>query len=168
MTALLHKLCLDTFHHHVAGACLEVVCAAGVLPDPAGGPEGQPAGQGDRGAARGLEGRFAEGRGRALGLARRPRRRPAAAALLAHCVSFGVNALYEKADRYGGPGISVHGVQRRLAQADRLAQCRRPRHGRSRLAADRRQLSRPRAPSPASSRRCARRRARTRRSSSTT
>ncbi len=43
------------------------------------------------------------------------------AALLAHCVSFGVNALYEKGDRYGGPGISVHGVQRRLVQADRLA-----------------------------------------------
>ena len=46
---------------------------------------------------------------------------PAAAALLAHCVSFGVNALYEKGDRYGGPGVSVHGVQRRLVQADRLA-----------------------------------------------
>jgi ParB family chromosome partitioning protein len=43
------------------------------------------------------------------------------ATLLAHCVSFGVNALYEKGDRYGGPGISVHGVQQRLAQADRLA-----------------------------------------------
>ena len=43
------------------------------------------------------------------------------AALLAHCVSFGVNALYEKGDRYGGPGVSVHGVERRLAQADRLA-----------------------------------------------
>ena len=42
--------------------------------------------------------------------------------MLAHCVSFGLNALYEKADRYGGPGISVQGVQRRLAQADRLAQ----------------------------------------------
>ncbi|MGH6822065.1 MAG: DNA-binding protein, partial [Methylocella sp.] len=41
--------------------------------------------------------------------------------LLAHCVSFGVNALYEKGDRYGGPGVSVHGVQRRLVQADRLA-----------------------------------------------
>ena len=43
------------------------------------------------------------------------------AALLAHCVSFGVNALYEKGDRYGGPGVSIHGVQRRLVQADRLA-----------------------------------------------
>jgi hypothetical protein len=42
-------------------------------------------------------------------------------ALLAHCVSFGVNALFEKADRYGGPGITTHGLQRRLDQADRLA-----------------------------------------------
>jgi ParB family chromosome partitioning protein len=37
-------------------------------------------------------------------------------------VSFGVNALYERADRHGGGGISVHSVQRRIAQADRLAQ----------------------------------------------
>jgi ParB family transcriptional regulator, chromosome partitioning protein len=41
--------------------------------------------------------------------------------LLAHCVSYGVNALYEKADRYGGPGISKLGLDRRLGQADRLA-----------------------------------------------
>jgi len=42
-------------------------------------------------------------------------------ALLAHCVSFGVNALYEKPSPYGGNGISQHGLERRLAQADRLA-----------------------------------------------
>ncbi len=42
-------------------------------------------------------------------------------ALLAHCVSYGVNALYEKADRYGGPGISQSGLDRRLGQADRVA-----------------------------------------------
>jgi ParB family chromosome partitioning protein len=42
-------------------------------------------------------------------------------ALLAHCISYGVNALYEKADRYGGPGISKHGLDRRLGEANRLA-----------------------------------------------
>ena len=42
-------------------------------------------------------------------------------ALLAHCVSFGVNALFEKVDRHGGAGITSHGLQRRLDQADRLA-----------------------------------------------
>ena len=42
-------------------------------------------------------------------------------ALLAHCVSYGVNALSEKVDRYGGSGISQHGLERRLKQADRIA-----------------------------------------------
>ena len=42
-------------------------------------------------------------------------------ALLAHCVSFGVNALYEKPNPYGGSGISAHGLKIRLVQADRLA-----------------------------------------------
>lgn len=42
------------------------------------------------------------------------------AALLAHCVSFGVNALYEKGDRYGA-GPSPHAVTRRLADANRIA-----------------------------------------------
>lgn len=41
--------------------------------------------------------------------------------LLAHCVSFGVNALLEKPNPYGGMGISQHGLEQRLAQADRLA-----------------------------------------------
>jgi len=42
-------------------------------------------------------------------------------ALLAHCVSYGVNALFEKVDRYGGAGLSQHGLDRRLGHADRLA-----------------------------------------------
>lgn len=41
--------------------------------------------------------------------------------LFAHCASFGVNALYERADRYGNGAISAHGVQQRLAEADHLA-----------------------------------------------
>lgn len=42
-------------------------------------------------------------------------------ALLAHCVSYGVNALYEKLNPYGGNGVSQHGLDMRLGQADRLA-----------------------------------------------
>ncbi len=42
-------------------------------------------------------------------------------ALLAHCVSYGVNALYEKPNPYGGNGVSQHGLDMRLSQADRLA-----------------------------------------------
>lgn len=41
--------------------------------------------------------------------------------LLAHCVSFGVNALYEKPNPYSGTGVSQHGLDIRLSQADRLA-----------------------------------------------
>ncbi len=40
--------------------------------------------------------------------------------LLAHCVSFGVNALFERPNPYGS-GVSQHGLDVRLAQADRLA-----------------------------------------------
>nr|WP_319515169.1 ParB/RepB/Spo0J family partition protein [uncultured Cohaesibacter sp.] len=42
-------------------------------------------------------------------------------ALLAHCVSFGVNALHEKPNPYGGSGISGQGLETRLREADRLA-----------------------------------------------
>ena len=42
-------------------------------------------------------------------------------ALLAHCVSYGVNALYERPNPYGGSGVNEHGLKVRLAQADRLA-----------------------------------------------
>ena len=40
--------------------------------------------------------------------------------LLAHCVSYGVNALFERPNPYGS-GVSQHGLDVRLSQADRLA-----------------------------------------------
>ena len=42
-------------------------------------------------------------------------------ALLAHCVSFGVNALHEKPNPYSGYGTTAQGLERRFAEADRLA-----------------------------------------------
>ena len=42
-------------------------------------------------------------------------------ALLAHCVSYGVNALYERPNPYSGNGVSQSGLDRRMAEADRLA-----------------------------------------------
>lgn len=41
--------------------------------------------------------------------------------LLALCVSYGVNALLERPNPYSGSGVSQHGLDVRLAQADRLA-----------------------------------------------
>jgi ParB family chromosome partitioning protein len=120
MTALLHKLCLDTFQHSAPGVCLEVSVRHVFLPVQA--PD----------LKDGLSARAVAERQKAWE-AELPKDGGALwewlseldddrrAALLAHCVSFGVNALYEKGDRYGGPGVSVHGVQLRLAQADRLA-----------------------------------------------
>lgn len=41
--------------------------------------------------------------------------------LLAHCVSYGINALYERPNPYSGSGVSEHGLKVRMAQAERLA-----------------------------------------------
>jgi ParB family chromosome partitioning protein len=120
MTALLHKLCLDTFQHTAGGACLEVSVRQVFFSI-------QSADLKDSPSAKAVAERHEAWK------ADMPKDETALwdwlatlddasrGALLAHCVSFGVNALYEKGDRYGGPGVSVHGVQRRLVQADRLA-----------------------------------------------
>lgn len=42
-------------------------------------------------------------------------------ALLAHCVSFGINALYERPNPYSATGVSQAGLDRRMAEANRLA-----------------------------------------------
>src|SRR5581483_8171590 len=120
MTALLHKLCLDTFQHAASGNCLEASVRQVFFSI-------QPADLKDSPSAKAVAERHEAWK------ADLPKDEgqlwdwlavlddTSRAALLAHCVSFGVNALYEKGDRYGGPGVSVHGVQRRLVQADRLA-----------------------------------------------
>jgi ParB family chromosome partitioning protein len=41
-------------------------------------------------------------------------------ALLAHCVSYGVNALFERPNPHSSNGVSQHTLDMRLAQADRL------------------------------------------------
>jgi ParB family chromosome partitioning protein len=120
MTVLLHKLCLDTFQHGAPGACLEASVRHVFFPVQAADLKDSP-------SARAVAQRHETWKAElpkdndalwdwlaALDDTRR-------AALLAHCVSFGVNALFEKGDRYGGPGVSAHGVQHRIAQADRLA-----------------------------------------------
>lgn len=42
-------------------------------------------------------------------------------ALLAHCVSFGINAIRERPNPFSASGISEHGLALRMAEADRLA-----------------------------------------------
>ena len=120
MTALLHKLCLDAFHRTYGPGCIEAGVRHVQLSIQA--PELK-----ESASARSIAARHEGWRAdmptdeaalwdwlAALDDASR-------LALLAHCVSFGVNALFEKVDRHGGPGITSHGLQRRLDQADRLA-----------------------------------------------
>ncbi len=120
LTALLHKLCRDTFQHSAAGTCLEASVRHVFFP-------AQSADLKDSPSAKAVADRHETWKAElpkddhalwdwlaALDDGRR-------AALLAHCVSFGVNALYDKGDRYGGPGVSAHGIQLRIAQAGRLA-----------------------------------------------
>jgi ParB family transcriptional regulator, chromosome partitioning protein len=42
-------------------------------------------------------------------------------ALLAHCVAYGINALYERPNPFSATGISEQQLQARMAEADRLA-----------------------------------------------
>jgi ParB family chromosome partitioning protein len=119
MTALLHKLCVDAFHR-TYGHCLEASVRHVQLPVQA--PDLK-----ESASAKSIAARHDAWKADvpadeaalwdwlvALDEASR-------LALLARCISSGVNALFEKVDRYGGPGITVHGLQRRLDQADRLA-----------------------------------------------
>ena len=120
MTVLLHKLVRDTFRHRTAISCLDASVREVHFP-------AQPDGLNDSPSAKAVEERHAGwkrdlpddddalwGWLNALDEASR-------AALLAHCVSYGVNALHERGDRYGGSALSPHGVRQRIAEADRLA-----------------------------------------------
>ncbi|HEX3663754.1 MAG TPA: ParB/RepB/Spo0J family partition protein [Rhizomicrobium sp.] len=120
MTVLLHKLCLDTFHHAASGTCLEASVRHVFFPI-------QPPDLKDSSPAKAVAERHEAWK------ADLPKDEAALwdwlsglddanrAALLAHCVSFGINALHEKGNRYDGPGSPVHSVQRRFVHAARLA-----------------------------------------------
>ena len=121
MTALLHKLVSDNFLHPAAPGCLEASvrhiyfpaqtedlkdCASAKAIDDRRLNWGDHIPAGDEDLWNWLT---------ALDEGNRM-------ALLAHCVSYGVNALHEKANPYSGAGVSEQGLKLRLTQADRLAQ----------------------------------------------
>ena len=120
MTALLHKLVSDAFGTYAASAgCLEATVRHVHFP-------AQAEDLADSSSAKAIEARHeawqadvpADDQARwdwidTLDDASR-------SALLAHCISFGINALHEKVDRYGA-GLSQAGLERRLGQANRVA-----------------------------------------------
>jgi ParB family chromosome partitioning protein len=119
ITALLHKLVRDTFQHVSTQGCLEASVRHVFFPVHADDLKDSP-------SAKSVEKRQEAWRtdlptdddalwAKIDGLDEASR-----LALLAHCVSFGVNALYEKANPYGA-GLTSYSVQQRISEADRLA-----------------------------------------------
>jgi len=121
LTALLHKLVVDTFQRAAtSGGCLEASVRHVFCPVQAADLKDSP-------SARSIAERHEAWKAdlpqddQALWDWLAALDETSRLSLLAHCVSYGVNALYEKPNPYGGNGVSQHGLERRLGQADRLA-----------------------------------------------
>lgn len=120
ITALLHRFVLDTFGQRSASGCVEAFVRHVHLPS-------QDVGLKDSPAAKAVDERHEAwnsviplGDDETLwawldGLDEASRQ-----ALLAHCVSYGINALFERPNPYGS-GVSQHGLDQRLREADRLS-----------------------------------------------
>ncbi|MCX8570820.1 ParB/RepB/Spo0J family partition protein [Aminobacter sp. MET-1] len=120
MTALLHKLVTDAFLHHAAAGCLDANVRHIFFPAQADELK-------DSSSAKSVTDRHqrwsdqipADDEGLWDWLTELDD--GVRMDLLAHCVSYGVNSLYEKVNPYGGSGVSEHGLKVRLTQASRLA-----------------------------------------------
>ncbi|ESZ02789.1 MULTISPECIES: ParB/RepB/Spo0J family partition protein [unclassified Mesorhizobium] len=120
ITALLHRLVLDTFGQRSAIGCVEAFVRHVHLP-------WQDVGLKDSPAAKAVHERHEAWKSdipldddEALwawldGLDEASRQ-----TLLAHCVSYGINALFERPNPYGS-GVSQHGLDQRRREADRLS-----------------------------------------------
>ena len=119
--AVLHNFVLATFYRFASSSsCLEIAVRSPTLPP-------QAPGLNDSASAKAIETRHGAWKVRlpkeegdlwdaliAFGAAEQ-------SALFAHCASFGVNALYEPANRTNEGRFSAHGIRRRLDQVDVLA-----------------------------------------------
>jgi ParB family chromosome partitioning protein len=119
MTALLHTLCLDAFYHASGDTCLNAYVRRVYPPIQAADLKESP-------PAQALTARQESWK---TALPQNPAvlwehlttlGDDARMGLLAHCVSHGVSALHERAGQPGG-SVSGHTVERRIAQANRLA-----------------------------------------------
>lgn len=120
MTALLHKLVSDTFQHRAAASCLDTNVRHIFFPAQADELKDSPSAKSvaERHEAWKVD---VPADDAALWDWLTALDETSRMALLAHCVSYGVNALYEKPNPYSGSGVSEHGLKVRLSQADRLA-----------------------------------------------
>ncbi|MEO5326419.1 chromosome partitioning protein ParB [Mesorhizobium sp. CC13] len=120
MTALLHRMVMERYHYSAPTGCLEIFVRQKYF-------SAQGSDLNDSPSAKAINERYDAWKSdlpsdeaavwdwiAALDDASRM-------ALLAHCVSYGVNALYERPNPYSGTGVSQHGLDLRLAGADRVA-----------------------------------------------
>ena len=119
--AVLHKFCLDVFSRYVShGTAMEVSVRSVAFPVQAQGLKHTAAAQAIDARHKAWEERLPKDKADLWDWLTTLTGEEQAA-LFAHCASFGVNALYEKGDRYGA-GVSSHTVELRIAEADRLAE----------------------------------------------
>lgn len=121
LTALLHRLVVDTFSQLTHRGCVEASVREIYLPAQAADLKDSPSAKAIAEREQAWKGDIPLADDETLwawldGLDDASR-----LALLAHCVSYGINALYEKPNPYGGSGVSQSGLDRRLREADRLA-----------------------------------------------
>ncbi|MCK1349223.1 ParB family chromosome partitioning protein [Bradyrhizobium sp. GM0.4] len=118
--AVLHKFCLDVFSRYSSyGTAIEISLRSTSFPVQAQGLKDTPAAKAIEARHKAWEERLPKDKADLwdwlISLTGDEQ-----AALFAHCASFGVNALYEKGDRYGG-GATQHMVEQRITEADRIA-----------------------------------------------
>ncbi|WP_183714249.1 ParB/RepB/Spo0J family partition protein [Bradyrhizobium sp. ERR14] len=118
--SVLHKFCIDVFSRYSSfGTAMEISLRSASFPVQAQGLKDTPAAKAIDARHKAWEERLPKDKADLwdwlTGLTGDEQ-----AALFAHCASFGVNALYEKGDRYGG-GVTPHMVEQRITEADRIA-----------------------------------------------
>ncbi|MBZ9776864.1 ParB/RepB/Spo0J family partition protein [Mesorhizobium sp. CO1-1-8] len=120
ITALLHRLVLDTFGHRSATGCLEAFVRHVHLPTQDAELKDSPAAKAIDERHEAWKGDIPLGDDQTLWAWLDSLDEASQNALLAHCVSYGINALFERPNPYGS-GVSQHGLEQRLREADRLS-----------------------------------------------
>ncbi|WP_423416158.1 ParB N-terminal domain-containing protein [Hyphomicrobium sp. B1] len=120
LTMLLHKLVSDTFRHTAPTGCLEAWVKHLYLSGQSEEMKASPSAQSEN-ARHESWGDHVPADDQALWDWLEQLDDGTRLDLLAHCVSFGINALFERPNPHAASGISRHGLDVRLAQADRLA-----------------------------------------------
>jgi len=120
MTALLHRLVLDCFGHRSSTGCLEASVRHVYFTAQDADLKDSPAAKAVADRQEAWKTDIPTGDDEALWTWLDALDEASRLALLAHCVSFGINALYERINPYGA-GVSQQGLEQRLREADRLA-----------------------------------------------